>query len=565
MILRRLVLVLLLATLTLAATPLHAQAPATSTPGAADPAPPPPPDTPAPGAESALTPSDPCDSWRRDPLFRLGQDYVIGPDDVVDSAVAVSGDVLVQGHVCRDLSVTFGDVRLARGATVRDTLVVVGGRVTVEPEARVDGELVLVGGRLDAPAGFRAGRGHVVIGVPLFDEQVRSLSPYLTRGLLLGRLIVPSLPWVWAVVLSVLFLQLVVNLLFPQATWAAASAIVERPLSTFAAGLLVLVLSGPVVLLLTVTVVGIAALPVLVAALAAAWIVGKIAVARWIGVSVVDQDEPTSRLQSTRSFLIGAAVITAAYMMPFIGIMVWALTAVLGLGAASVAFIRAFRRENPPSPKVRREVPPVPPSVVPPVAVYPAVSATATPSGAPTVADADAAAHLSAAADPYVAAAPGPTFAAPPPVTGHVPPVAAGVTSDPRALLAYPHADFGVRVAAFLLDVLLVSLIGGLLGELFDAHDPGDFVALLLLSYYAIFWAMKATTVGGIICQLRIVRVDGQPLRPIDAVVRTFMSVLSVAAFGLGMLWVLYDPEKQSWQDKVAGTYVVRVPRNYPL
>ena len=49
-------------------------------------------------------------------------------------------------------------------------------------------------------------------------------------------------------------------------TGAATGVIVDRPLSTFMAGLLVLVLSGPVAALLAVTVIGIAALPVLLAA-----------------------------------------------------------------------------------------------------------------------------------------------------------------------------------------------------------------------------------------------------------------------------------------------------------
>ena len=50
-----------------------------------------------------------------------------------------------------------------------------------------------------------------------------------------------------------------------------------------------------------------------------------------------------------------------------------------------------------------------------------------------------------------------------------------------------------------------------------------------------------------------------------DAVVRGLASLLSIGAFGIGCLWILRDAERQSWHDKIAGTYVVKVPRNYPL
>jgi uncharacterized RDD family membrane protein YckC len=95
--------------------------------------------------------------------------------------------------------------------------------------------------------------------------------------------------------------------------------------------------------------------------------------------------------------------------------------------------------------------------------------------------------------------------------------------------------------------------------------DPDDWFVLVLVAYHVAFWMWKATTLGGIICQLRVVRVDGAPLRFVDALVRGLVGIFSVATFGLGALWILRDPERQSWHDKVAGTFVVRVPRNYPL
>jgi uncharacterized RDD family membrane protein YckC len=71
--------------------------------------------------------------------------------------------------------------------------------------------------------------------------------------------------------------------------------------------------------------------------------------------------------------------------------------------------------------------------------------------------------------------------------------------------------------------------------------------------------------VGGIICQLRVIRTDGSPLRFVDALVRGLSSIFSFAVLGLGCLWILRDPERQAWHDRIAGTYVVEVPRGWPL
>jgi uncharacterized RDD family membrane protein YckC len=50
-----------------------------------------------------------------------------------------------------------------------------------------------------------------------------------------------------------------------------------------------------------------------------------------------------------------------------------------------------------------------------------------------------------------------------------------------------------------------------------------------------------------------------------DALVRGLSSIFSVAVAGIGVLWILRDPERQAWHDKIAGTYVVKVPRHYPI
>jgi uncharacterized RDD family membrane protein YckC len=138
------------------------------------------------------------------------------------------------------------------------------------------------------------------------------------------------------------------------------------------------------------------------------------------------------------------------------------------------------------------------------------------------------------------------------------PPVPVAPASD---LTAFPRAAFLDRLAAFVLDIILVLIAQ----QLFDLTRRDSAIFLLLLAYHIGFWTWKGTTVGGIICQLRVVRVDGAPLRFVDALVRGLSAIFSLAVLGIGALWILRDPERQAWHDKIAGTYVVRVPRNYPL
>ena len=44
-------------------------------------------------------------------------------------------------------------------------------------------------------------------------------------------------------------------------------------------------------------------------------------------------------------------------------------------------------------------------------------------------------------------------------------------------------------------------------------------------------------------------------------IVRYLGYFVSTIPLGLGLLWVAFDPRKQGWHDKLAGTVVVR-PRN---
>jgi uncharacterized RDD family membrane protein YckC len=80
-----------------------------------------------------------------------------------------------------------------------------------------------------------------------------------------------------------------------------------------------------------------------------------------------------------------------------------------------------------------------------------------------------------------------------------------------------------------------------------------------------VMWKLKGSTIGGIICGLHVVRLDGRPIDWPTAIVRALGCFLSAAIMFLGFIWVAFDSEKQSWHDKIAGTVVVRSPKGTAL
>jgi uncharacterized RDD family membrane protein YckC len=485
------------------------------------------------------------------PVVRVGQSYTLRNGETARDVTVIFGDANIDGRVDRDVVVVLGSANLSSTAVIDGSLVVVGGSIKAADGAKINEDMFVGGGGLDAPVGFAPGGHYVAIGSTALGGYFQDFVPWLTRGLLWGRPIVPGLSWVWAVAGLFFLLNLLLNVVFDAPVRASTMTMRATPMSAFMTGLLVMLLAGPVCLLLAVSVIGIAVVPFVACALLIAAVFGKIAFARWIGMSVLPQEEPDNRAQSMRSFLIGSAVMCIAYMIPLVGFATWALAGVFGLGASTMAFFSAYRRENPKPPrKVKTpSTESTPPSASAPPPSIPATEGPfdgAQGGPSPSVAFATA---MPAAEEPLYAAV----------ATGTVD------TRDGAAateLVMLPRAAFVERLAAFVLDAILVIIIV----QVLDIHHEEARVGFLVaLAYHISFWTLKSTTLGGIICQLRLVRVDGERITFPDALVRGLTGIFSLAVFGIGFLWILKDPDKQAWHDRVAGTYVVKVPRNFPI
>jgi uncharacterized RDD family membrane protein YckC len=124
---------------------------------------------------------------------------------------------------------------------------------------------------------------------------------------------------------------------------------------------------------------------------------------------------------------------------------------------------------------------------------------------------------------------------------------------------ALARGGFMRRMAALLLDLLLIGFLMGVL------HRSSHLVLLVLAAYGAIMWKLRGSTVGGIVLDLQVVRLDGREIDWPTAIVRALGCFLSLAVAGLGFFWIAFDEEKQAWHDKIAGTVVVRVVKGAPL
>jgi uncharacterized RDD family membrane protein YckC len=492
----------------------------------------------------------------RAPVFRVGGRHSVNEGDEAQAVVVVMGDGRIAGHVRSDVVVVFGKAEIASTAVIEGSLVVVGGHASIVGNPTVGRGFFVIGGSVDADPGFMPDGEHVVVDPRAFGVNVEAIVPWITRGVMWGRPLVPSLQWLWFVVGAFLLAYVVLALALERPVRRSADTIAAKPVSTFLTGLLVLVLIGPVGLLLAATVIGVIVVPFAVCGLLAAWLIGKAGVLRWIGMRMVpeqrDADGVASRSVALRSLLLGAVVVTITYTIPIVGFLAWGIGGIMALGTAVLTIRDGYRRENPYTPRVfaRRTASSTPP---PAPAPSPATEPIASPAGSASSASdtgtwAGASSFAEASADIEATAS---TFTAPRPKP-EVPP-----------LHGFPPASFLDRLAAFALDLIVVVIGARALDLLYSPADRR--FLLLLVLYHIAFWATKGTTVGGIICNLRVVKLDGQPLRPAEALVRGVAGVLSGAVAGLGFLWMLREPHRETWHDRIAGTQVIKVPRNFPV
>jgi uncharacterized RDD family membrane protein YckC len=141
------------------------------------------------------------------------------------------------------------------------------------------------------------------------------------------------------------------------------------------------------------------------------------------------------------------------------------------------------------------------------------------------------------------------------------------------------RAGFVSRLLAFLIDIAaastLVVLTHGVMGVVADFAILGrlGFVARAItvtervseaavaIAYFPVAWGLSGQSIGKGILGLRIVREDGEPPGWGQCVARLGGYWLSTVPLFAGFLWIIVDPLREGWHDKLAGTAVVYAGR----
>jgi uncharacterized RDD family membrane protein YckC len=140
----------------------------------------------------------------------------------------------------------------------------------------------------------------------------------------------------------------------------------------------------------------------------------------------------------------------------------------------------------------------------------------------------------------------------------------------PAPAAAGNYGGFWIRVVAYIIDAIILSIAGGIIDAIFrvnpsDTTNGGAYGAatavnlLISVGYFTYMWSYQGATLGQRIFKLRVVDANtGQPITIGKALLRWVGLFLSFIVCFIGVIWVAFDARKQGWADKIAGTLVLQ-------
>jgi uncharacterized RDD family membrane protein YckC len=135
--------------------------------------------------------------------------------------------------------------------------------------------------------------------------------------------------------------------------------------------------------------------------------------------------------------------------------------------------------------------------------------------------------------------------------------------------------SFWRRLAAMVYDTLLLlsvlMIATGIIviplgmvtgeGEIADNLLYRLYLMVLIVGYFVWPWLRGGQTVGMRSWRARLVSMDGSAVELKQVLIRFFAALLSWAVMGLGFFWILIDPAKLAWHDRLSNTRLILVEK----
>ena len=96
-------------------------------------------------------------------------------------------------------------------------------------------------------------------------------------------------------------------------------------------------------------------------------------------------------------------------------------------------------------------------------------------------------------------------------------------------------------------------------GSIFFRPTFQLYLLLVAGTYFAWFWTHGGQTLPMKTWKFRVISVDGNQLSLKQAIARYLFAVIGIFFFGCGILWALFDRNRQFLHDRLAGTRIVKL------
>jgi uncharacterized RDD family membrane protein YckC len=456
---------------------------------------------------------------------------IIGHEYTLRSGETQNEDLVLIGSHARIEGTVNGDVvligaRCSLNGTINGDLVSIASDVETTTSATIHGDYVsiLSAARKHSELELKGDRVEIDLFTPAF---LAGFHHWFAHTILLLRPMSPTSNVSWIFTLVSLAFCLAIGFFFPRPVAETGQIIQDRAPASFLCGIAIVPATAFLCFLLLLTVVGIFAIPFVLAAVLVFSVAGNAALFQLIGRKIaphlgqprqpdpkisepgVSSDLPDSPIASPHLhkpeyvslvwICLGAVICWVSYSIPVVGFLTGSAVFVLGLGAFTIYLLERTRAKN--------------------------------------------------------------TLVAPPAQMNFAQntPLALPVTPESvqNPSLAHPAdwAGFGARLLANLIDLVVLYLA---LSQGHGAATRWLVPTWVLYRFGMYFW--RSATLGQIVLNLQVRKEDGGSLRNDSATcaVRALASLVSLFPAGLGFIWILFDPQRRAWHDKISRTDVVR-------